>query len=166
MILPNETIGAESGLSLAHYTRPALIVSQLRERETAGVIKELSQLLHREGCVPELLPFYNEALNREFLVNTAMENGLAFPHARLSGVAQMAFALGRSRHPLVWGSKGSRPVNFVFLVAVPATDAASYLQLLSGLGRLAACQQWLRELREADTPQEICRVLDHVRLRG
>ncbi len=166
MMFPNETIGAEAGLSLAHYTRPALVVPQLRERETAGVIKELSQLLHQQGCVPEVLPFYNEALNREFLVNTAMENGFAFPHARLSGVTQMAFALGRSQHPLVWGSKGSLPVNFVFLVAVPATDAAPYLQLLSGLGRLAAHHQWLAELREADTPQEICRVLDHVKLRG
>jgi mannitol/fructose-specific phosphotransferase system IIA component (Ntr-type) len=166
MMFPNETVGADPGLSLANYTRPALIVTHLRERETAGVIKELSQLLHRGGCVPEVLPFYNEALNREFLVNTATENGFAFPHARLSGVTQMAFALGRSRHPLVWGSKGSLPVNFVFLVAVPATDAAPYLQLLSGLGRLAAHPQWLRELHEADTSQELCRVLEHVKLRG
>jgi mannitol/fructose-specific phosphotransferase system IIA component (Ntr-type) len=163
---PIETIGAESGLSLAHYTRPALIVPQLRERETAGVIKELSQLLQQAGCVPEVLPFYNEALNREFLVNTATENGFAFPHARLSGIAQMAFALGRSRRPLVWGSKGSLPVDLIFLVAVPATDAAAYLQLLSALGRLGACPRWRRELSEADTPQEICRVLDQVRVRS
>ncbi len=163
---PNETIGAETGLSLAHYTRPALIIPQLRERETAGVIKELSQLLQQEGCVPEVLPFYNETLNREFLVNTATETGFAFPHARLSGITEMAFALGRSRQPLIWGSKGSLPVSFVFLVAVPATDAAAYLQLLSGLGRLGSRQQWLRELYEADTPPEICRVLDQVKLRG
>jgi mannitol/fructose-specific phosphotransferase system IIA component (Ntr-type) len=162
----NETIRAESSVSLADYTRPALIVPQLRERETAGVIKELSQLLQREGCVPELLPFYNETLNREFLVNTATENGFAFPHARLSGVSRMYFALGRSRQPLTWGAKGSLPVSFVFLVAVPATDAASYLQLLSGLLRLGNQAEGLRQLREAETAWDIYQVIQQARLRG
>jgi len=162
----SETIRTESSLSLADYTRPALLSGQLRERETAGVIKELSHMLQQEGCVPEVLPFYNEALNREFLVNTATENGFAFPHARLSGVARMSFALGRSREPLIWGAKGSLPVNFVFLVAVPATDAAAYLQLLSGLARLGEKSEWLGQLRLARGPKELYEVLRQVRLRG
>jgi mannitol/fructose-specific phosphotransferase system IIA component (Ntr-type) len=165
-MLLSEPIRAESALSLADYTRLPLIVPRLRERETAGVIKELSQLLQQEGCVPDVLPFYNEALNREFLVNTAMENGFAFPHARLSGVSRMYFALGRSREPLVWGAKGSLPVNFVFLVSVPATDAASYLQLLSGLLRLGQHREWLQRLHSAGSAREIFGVLEQVKLRG
>jgi mannitol/fructose-specific phosphotransferase system IIA component (Ntr-type) len=165
-MLLSETIRAESSLSLADYTSPALLLSQLRERETPGVIKELSHLLQQEGCVPEVLPFYNEALNREFLVNTATENGFAFPHARLAGVTHMSFALGRSRDPLTWGAKGSLPVSFVFLVAVPATDAAAYLQLLSGLVRLGEKSEWLHQLRRARNPKELYEVLKQVRLRG
>jgi mannitol/fructose-specific phosphotransferase system IIA component (Ntr-type) len=162
----DEPVQATTSTTLADYTRPALIQPELREQETAGVIKELSQLLQQEGCVPELLPFYNEALNREFLVNTATETGFAFPHARLSGVSRMSFALGRSRRPLVWGAKGSVPVHFVFLVAVPATDAASYLQLLSGLLRLGANQESLLRLREAQDARGILRVLQQMKLRG
>jgi mannitol/fructose-specific phosphotransferase system IIA component (Ntr-type) len=162
----DEPVQTASALTLADYTGPALIQPELREQETAGVIKELSQLLQQEGCVPELLPFYNEALNREFLVNTATETGFAFPHARLSGVARMSFALGRSREPLVWGAKGSLPVNFVFLVAVPATDAASYLQLLSGLLRLGANPGSLRQLREAQDAYAILQVFQQVKLRS
>ena len=164
-MLLSEDICPESSISLADYTQAALIVPRLRERETAGVIKELSQLLQQEGCVPDVLPFYNETLNREFLVNTATENGFAFPHARLSGIARMSFALGHSAQPLVWGAKGSVPVNFVFLVAVPAPDASSYLQLLSALIRLGNNPDWLRQLKEAKRSQEILHLLGQVKLR-
>lgn len=162
----DDPVTATSPLTLADFTRRGLIAPMLRERETAGVIKELSRLLHAEGCVPELLPFYNEALNREFLVNTATESGLAFPHARLSGVSEMFFALGRATEPLVWGAKGSLPVRFVFLVAVPATDAARYLQLLSAMIRLGSNPEWLGRLDAASDTSQMVDVLQQVRLRA
>jgi hypothetical protein len=50
--------------SLADYTRSELIVHHLRERDIPGIIGELCQVLHREGCVPDLLPFYRSAAKR------------------------------------------------------------------------------------------------------
>ena len=85
-MLLRPTIPSEASDSLVRYTRPALIVPQLRERDTAGVVKELSQPLQQEGCVADVLAFYHAALNHEFLVNSAIEGGIAFPHARLHGV--------------------------------------------------------------------------------
>src|ERR1051325_3504138 len=98
-----EAILMDSCGSLADYTEPALIVPQLRERDTAGVVKELSQLLREGGRVPDLLAFYNAALNHEFLVNSATDCGIAFPHARLHGVTESCFAFGRTQEPFVWG---------------------------------------------------------------
>jgi len=157
---------AEDAGSLADYTHANLIVPRLRDREAAGVIKELGQVLHREGCIRELLPFYNEALNREFLVNTATETGLAFPHARLSGISRLVFALGRSPKPLAWGAGGGPPVSFVFLVAVPAQDAPGYLQLLSAMIRLGTNPSLLHELREASSAQEMLEVLKQTNLKN
>ena len=165
-MLLKDSIPTESFISPANYTQPALIVSQLRERETAGVIKELSQLLHQEGCVPDVLPFYNAALNREFLVNTAIESGLAFPHARLSGQRQLVFALGRSDEPLVWGPRGTQPVRLVFLLAVPATDAANYILLIGSLTRLSRELALLERLHKARDSFEMFDVLKEVRLQS
>jgi hypothetical protein len=44
----------------------------LRERDTAGIISQLSQALQGEGCVPDLLPFYHSALNQEWLSKSAL----------------------------------------------------------------------------------------------
>ena len=151
--------------TLADYTRAGLIMPRLRERDTAGIIGELSQALQREGCVADMLPFYHVALNQELLANSALECGLALPHARLGGVKQLQFAFGRAPQPVRWAGKGSSPVQFIFLLAVPPTDAAAYLHLLGSLARLGQQAGLLARLRTAETPDAILSVLEQIRIR-
>jgi mannitol/fructose-specific phosphotransferase system IIA component (Ntr-type) len=164
-MLLRETVATEFCGSLADYTRPALIVPELRERDTAGVVKELSQVLHQQGCVPDVLAFYHAALNHEFLVNSAMECGIAIPHARLNGVANSSFAYGHTREPFTWGSRPSPTVQFVFLLAVPATDAAGFLQLLSALARLGREDHLLAGLRAGGSTEEIFEFFKQIKVR-
>lgn len=164
-MLLRTTIAAESCGSLADYTSPELALPQLRERDTAGVIKELSQVLHQQGFVPDLLSFYHAALNHEFLVNSATDCGIAFPHARLHGVVRSSFAFGYCREAIFWGSRPSQPVQFVFLLAVPATDAAGFLQLLSALARLGQQDHLLATLRALQSPGEIIKFFEQIRVR-
>jgi mannitol/fructose-specific phosphotransferase system IIA component (Ntr-type) len=164
-MLPRAVSFSETCESLAGYTHPALIVPQLRERDTAGVIKELSELLHQEGCVPDLLAFYHAALNHEFLVNSAVDCGIAFPHARLNGVASSRFAFGRAPEPIIWGTSPSQSVRFVFLLAVPATDAAGFLQLLSALARVGQQDALLTALADQPTGEDIYQFFRQVKVR-
>ena len=152
--------------TLADFTRTALVTPELRARDTAGVIGELSQVLQREGCVPDLLPFYHTALNQELLSSTALDCGIAFPHGRLSGVRHLQFAFGRLARPTSWGTGKSWPVQLVFLLAVPATDAAMYLHLLASIARLGQQPPLLDGLRAAETPERILSLLAQIRMRN
>ena len=164
--MPTEaTLTIAAPVSLADYTQSELIVPQLRECDTAGIISELSQVLQRQGGVPDVLPFYQAALNQELLANTALDCGMAFPHARLSGVKRLQFAFGRTPEPIVWGARSSWPVQLVFLLAVPATDAAGYLHLLASLARLGQQPEHLAQLRAADNAEAILAVLQKARMR-
>jgi PTS system fructose-specific IIC component len=128
----------------------------------AEVLGQLSQLLHRQDCVPDALQFYHAAFNQELLSNSAHPCGLALPHARGAGIRRLQFALGRAAKPVTWFAKGSHPVRLVFLIAVPATDAVAYLHLLSALAGLAKQQAILRELLAAPGTREILTVLGRV----
>jgi mannitol/fructose-specific phosphotransferase system IIA component (Ntr-type) len=152
-------------LTLADFTSPGLIIPQLRGEESASVIKELSQVLQAEKRVGDLLPFYQAALNREFMLSTEMEAGIAFPHARVAGSKQLSVALGRSAAPLSWGPNTGRSVRLVFLMAVPATDATQYLSLISGLARLAKDAALVAKLHAARDAAELFAVLQQVALR-
>jgi mannitol/fructose-specific phosphotransferase system IIA component (Ntr-type) len=151
--------------TLADYTRRELVVPCLGESDTAGIISELSQVLQRQGSVPDLLEFYHAALNRELMDNSSLQCGIAFPHARVNGVKQLHFAFGRAPRPVMWGAKGCAPVQLVFLLAVPATDAACYLHLLASIARLGQQADRLSELRAAEGADEILAVLEKIGMR-
>jgi mannitol/fructose-specific phosphotransferase system IIA component (Ntr-type) len=160
----NPATAVDSALSLADFTSDALMLPELRQRDTAGVIQELSQLLHQQGRMPDVLPFYHAALNREFLVSTATDYGMAFPHARLNGLTRLWFALGRSSFPIPWGSQDPKMVWLVFLLAAPATEAAGYLHIVSGLARLGKDSRLMAALRDAPDAAAMFAVLRQVGL--
>jgi fructose PTS system EIIBC or EIIC component len=164
--MPVESATRVTGpLTLSEYTRHHLIVPRLQHKDAAGIISELSQVLHQGGVVPDVLPFYHAALNQELLASSGLECGIAYPHARLSGIRHLQFAFGRAVEPAAWCTRGSWPIEFVFLLAVPATDAARYLHLLASLARLGQRPDYLQELRAASAAEEISRVLGKVTIR-
>jgi len=71
----------------------------------------------------------------------------------------------RTREPINWGAKGAWPVQLIFLLAVPATDAASYLNLLASIARLGRQPDCLAELRTAESPEQILAVLRRIQIR-
>jgi len=152
-------------MTLADFTSPGLIIPHLRGHDAASVIQELSQALQREKRVTDLLPFYHAALNREFMVSTDIEAGMAFPHARLPTLKELYFALGRSDEALSWGPRAARSVRLVFLMAVPATDSTQYLLLISGLARLTKESRLVKKLHAAQDTFQILEVLQQVELR-
>jgi mannitol/fructose-specific phosphotransferase system IIA component (Ntr-type) len=165
-MLPNSTaISTPTAMTLADFTSPGLIIAHLRGQDAASVIQELSQALQQEKRIPDLLPFYHAALNREFMVSTDMEAGMAFPHARLPGLKELSFALGRSDEPLSWGPRAARSVRLIFLMAVPATDSTQYLLLISGLARLTKESRLVEKLHAAQDTFQMVGVLKQVALR-
>ena len=152
-------------VSLADYTSAALILPELQGEDVAGVVQELCRVMRKADGVPDLLPFYHAALVREYLVNTVVGPGIALPHARIHGLARTCLAVGRCRQAIRWGSSEWVPVRLVFLSAVPATDAADYLGMLSGLTRLSKQAGLVDALLQAGNAEEMLGVLKQVKLR-
>ncbi len=151
--------------SLADFTSPALIVPDLRGRDAAAVIEELSETLGRDERVLDWESFCSTAIKRELLVSTEMEAGMAFAHARRADVKEVSFALGRKKEPMRWGAGAVASVRLVFLIAVPADDSAQYLSLISGLARLAKESNTVEKLHTATDAMRIFEVLREATVR-
>ncbi len=152
-------------MTLADFTSPGLVIPRLRGRDSVSVIKELSQALQQESRVTDWLDFYHAALNREFLASTEMGNGIAIPHARLAGVKELSYALGRLDPPLRWGNAPGGPASIVILLAIPATEPGQYLLLISGLARMAREGALLENVSAASDSRQIYEALKAVELR-
>ena len=115
--------------------------------------------MHRQRCIADWLLFCQTALNREMAFASALPCGLAFPHARLAGVRELQFAVARLPRAVPWAGRSSCPVSLVFLISVPATEAAVYLRLLASITRLAQRSDHLNRLLAAPGPEQILETL-------
>lgn len=161
---PGKIGTAEITLALSDYTSPALIIPYLRSQDAAAVIQELSAALHREGSIPDLLQFYHRAFNREYLCSTATESGWALPHAPVKFLEHPCFAVGRCTAPVQWLAQ-TQKVHTIFLLAVPETDARTYLAVISGLARLSMNNGLLNAFNKGKDSFEIFEVFKQVALR-
>ena len=163
--MPREaTLLAGPARTLAEFTRCELIVPRLGECDPAGILGELSRVLGRSGCVPDALSFYQAALHQESLSDSPTRSLIAVAHGRLGGVHRLQFALGRHPMPVLWSARNRRPVQLVFLLAVPATESACYLLLLSRLARLGQDAETVARLLAADDAPALLAVLAEARL--
>lgn len=165
--MPSERLPPSMSMAtLADFTRSNLILPRLRGNDAASVIRELAEALEQGGDIRNALEFSQAALDRERKASTEMTAGMAFPHARFTGVNQIRFALGRSEQPLRWGLEGSSSVRLVFLLAIPIDDTLQSLRLISGLARLSKESPTLTHLMEATDAIRMLDILGSVGLRS
>ena len=161
---PRQLLTIPSTKTLADYTCPMLLAPGLRGQDAATVIHELSYLLYRAGFVPDVLPFYRAALDRERPGNSVTSYGWAWPRAVVRDLVQPCFALGRCLAPVAW-SQGLKPfVHHVFLLAMPKDYADNDRALEAGLTRLNTDQPLRARLSTARDCGEMFDVLSQVNL--
>ncbi|MDB6123532.1 MAG: fruA: system, fructose subfamily, component [Pedosphaera sp.] len=163
--MSQSAVNAVNASTLADFTSEALIIPDLKARDMTGAILELSKVFQQSDKRWDAQKLNQFALEREQQMSTAMNFLTAFPHVRSNACLKLQFALGRTSKPFEWGKPGSLSVQFVFLNAVPATEALGYLKLLSGMSKLGKEPALLEQFKAATTAKELFGLLRKISLK-
>ncbi len=137
---------------------PDRIVLDLQAGDEAAAIRTVAAALAGHPAVPDAAALAEEVVERERLSSTALESGVAFPHARTARVKEIVVAIGRSTAGVPFaGSDG--PVHFVFVIGTPPDRAAQYLALVGTLARLLRSEALRQGLLAANTPADFMTAL-------
>ena len=93
---------------------------------------------------------------REDVMSTGFDNGVAIPHPRNpqpDSLGQSVMAFGRTSSGIPFGAPKRQLTDLFFLVLT--RDSATHLQILARLGRMMQLPEFLERLRAADTSIEI-----------
>lgn len=142
-------------VSLAECFAADSLVLELGTERHADCIKQLLQVLYTKHPVFDRAEALTLILSREKTLSTAMGNGVAFPHARLQGLARPLVVMGRSVNPIDFVSFDKKPVHLVFLILTPYYEPAYQLRILSQLAMLTSNQTLHHQLLRAETPAEV-----------
>jgi len=118
---------------IARFSSETLMIPRLASNDRDNVVQELASKMEHEGFIDNAEKLADAALNREAIVSTAVDKGLAFPHVRGVEGGGLAFALGLSPKGVTFDGPGRGLTRIVFLIVIPTSASAFYLKLLAGL---------------------------------
>ena len=153
---PSRTEPRKSGIS--RFSAESLMVSSLNATTAAGAIEELAKVMEDKCFVSGSDKLIQSAMEREAVLSTAMENGLAFPHVRGVEGGGLTLALGISKKGIKWDDSNNS-TNIVFFITIPTAVSAFYLRLMSGLTETFLKEQSRQALLEAETPAQLWKAL-------
>lgn len=120
---------------ISRYTSPELMIVNLKGTTPEEVLAELCGRMSEEAFVKDGDLLLDLALQREAIVSTAVENGLAFPHVRGVEGGGLSMAVGISKKGIKFGGPGRTLTRIFFFVVIPTATSAFYLRLISGLSQ-------------------------------
>jgi mannitol/fructose-specific phosphotransferase system IIA component (Ntr-type) len=137
------------------------VILRLRSRKPANAIREIVDVLAsdvggRKIDKPEA--FLEQVLAREQTHPSVVENGVAFPHARMELVNEIVIGIGRSRAGIPFGENQQR-AHLIFVIGVPERLLSDYLVCVGTLARLVKNETIRSRLLNAETPHEFIEAL-------
>ncbi len=117
---------------ISRFSAEELMVVDLDGKTRDQAIACLAEAMEKGHFISSAETLTTATLERESILSTAMEGGMAFPHVRGVEGGGLTLALGVSRAGIDWNGE---TVNMVFLSAIPVAVSAFYLRLMAGLAQ-------------------------------
>lgn len=125
-----------------------------------AALETLVELQESNGVITNGTAYYKAVCERERAGgSTAIGDGLALPHACNAGVTSPGLAALTLSRGLDWGAADGKPVDLIFMIAVPPDRQSDHLLILARLVNLLGEHRLAEKLRNADSREEFIRIL-------
>lgn len=135
------------------------IIPNLKTTDRDRAILRLCELAAEQENYPGAEPFYSAVIQREEVMGTAMEEGVAVPHARIPALKKPIVVFGRSISGIDWNSPDGKLSQSIFLILTPQEDDEVQVQLLASIAKMMIDKQNRTEILEAQDLEGIWSVL-------
>ena len=132
----------------------------LKGQTKQEIIEELLDILVGAGHVRDRRDAAKALLDREAKMSTALQNGLALPHAKTDSVDRLVAALATKPEGVDFSSIDGLPTTIFVMTLSPLNRAGPHIQFLAEVGRLVGDETTRAKILAATTPDEIGRLLD------
>jgi PTS system nitrogen regulatory IIA component len=145
-------------VGISRFSAEGLMVPHLEAKTKEQAIEFLATTMETQGFIQGAGKLVQAALDREAVLSTAMEHGLAFPHVRGIEGGGLTLTLGVSKKGIPFNEQG-RLAHFVFFLTIPSAVSAFYLRLLAGLTETFLKEANRDALKAAETPEQLWKAL-------
>ena len=142
-------------MRLTDILKPENIKVPLTSTTKTDAIGELVTLLAQNKAITDPKKVLDSVLDREATRTTGIGNGLAIPHGKCTGTADLVMAIGKAGTPIDFQAIDGRPVTLIWLLTSPPDKTGPHIHALARISRLMTIDRFRQALNQAKTSQEV-----------
>lgn len=146
-------------MRLTDILKPSCVKVPLQATDRQGAIDELVDLLAAEGTITNAEAARAAVWQRESTRTTGIGQGLAIPHGKCEGCAELTMAFGKPAEPIDFESIDGQPVNLIFLLVSLPDQTGPHIQSLARISRLMSNESLREKLAAAGSADEVYRLI-------
>lgn len=151
--------GEARKVGIGRFTSPELMMVDLKGTTAEEVLAEMCGRMAQEGFVTDGEHLLDLALQREAIISTAVDNGIAFPHVRGVEGGGLAMLVGIHKKGVKFGGPGRTLTRIFFFMVIPTATSAFYMKLIAGLARTFRDKEASEALLVVDTDENLWKAL-------
>ena len=145
-------------MAVVNLIEEDIIKIPLEAKTKPDVIKELVDVLKKDGKIEDAESVFRAVMLRENMGSTGLEKGIAVPHAKTHKVNNLVLAIGVSPEGVDFDSLDGEPSKLFFLLIATPQQAGPHIEALSEIARLTRSSNFCKLLLNAKTPKEIVEI--------
>jgi fructose-specific phosphotransferase system IIA component len=142
-------------MRLTDILKPENIKVPLTSTTKTDAIGELVTLLAQNKAITDPKKVLDSVLDREATRTTGIGNGLAIPHGKCTGTADLVMAIGKAGTPIDFQAIDGRPVTLIWLLTSPPDKTGPHIHALARISRLMTIDKFRQALNTAQTGQDV-----------
>ena len=146
-------------MKLSEILDPSFIKVGLESQDKTELFEEMLHLILQTGKVTDRDQVLEDLLKREARMSTGIENGIAIPHCKTSGVTSLAAALGTTQTGIDYEALDGKPVHLVIMTIATLGNPGAHVAALAAIAKLMHVPGFAWKLIHARTPLEIMNLI-------
>lgn len=149
-------------IGISRFSAESLMLPNIKAdgRETA--LATICNHMQETGFINDGVNLTERALQRESIVSTAVDHGIAFPHVRGVEGGGLALALATSKKGFHFDPDSRRLTRIIFFVSIPTAASAFYLKLIAGLSQTFSQEKYREKLLECKDQEDLWKQINHL----
>jgi len=148
-------------MNLSKYITPKTIKLDLKGDTPDEILSEMVDLLCSAGklstsCKDDAV---KALLRREKLMSTGLQNGVAIPHAKTTGVEDLVGAMGIKKGGINFGALDGKPSCIFVMTLSPKSGPAPHVPFLAEVAKILQDEDTCKEITAAKDAHQVIDIM-------
>jgi PTS system nitrogen regulatory IIA component len=146
-------------MKIVDLIRRDMVVPALAATDKRGILEELAAYMAGHHPRIDRAALSRVLIEREQLASTAIGEGVAIPHGKLSAVGEIVACLGRAPGGVEFDSMDGQPTFLFFVLVAPESSTGAHLKALARISRVFKDPEFRRRLLAATDAETMYHVV-------